>query len=185
MIKDTHHELQRFSWIEVDFMDKEPSFFDLFEIGDVIDEANDQIDLADDYRHELALRLIDQLLQHPLHHHEHWTQRLLKLLLDRLLTQTRGSPLLYLPWEQIGAVFEQFDLVGDVIEVNGDGWLLEEFDAFDSYLVDFVLHQRISCRIGSVAQRRQLEDAILLTRLVQLAGDYLLHAQDFRGKLDL
>ena len=97
MIKDAHHELQRFSRIEVDFMDKEPSFFNFFEIGDVIDEANDQIDLTDDYRHELALRLVDQLLQHPLHHHEHWTQRLLKLLLDRVLTQARGSPLLYLP----------------------------------------------------------------------------------------
>ena len=78
-------------------MRKEPSFFDLFEISDVIDETNDQIYLADDYRHELALRLVDQLLQHSLHHHEHWTQRLLKLLLDRVLTQARGSPLLYLP----------------------------------------------------------------------------------------
>ena len=63
-----------------------------------------------------------------------------------------------------------------IVEVHCDRRLLQELDAFDSYLVVFA--ELCSVKIGN-AGADELEDAIFLTRLVLLACYDLLQIHRF------
>ena len=136
--KHVRYEIEGFPGVEHFIFRHELVFFDELQVEDVIDEAEEQVDLGDDDLDEMHSLRRDVLVQEALEQHERTGQGRPELMRNRHLIVHDGLVSVLL-LEHLALQLQGLNMLRHVIKVDSGGLLLEELDAFHPDLSEPIL----------------------------------------------